>query len=182
MECDNIPGMKSFAIIGTGAVGGYYGGLLQKSGLEVHFLLHSDYEYVKRNGLTVDSVNGDFQLPQVNAYNDPQKMPRCDVVIVSLKTTANRNLKNILPHVVKAGGVVLTLQNGLGSDEEIASLIGPERVIGGLSFLCSNKVGPGHIRHVDYGLITLGEFRTDGQPGGMPIRPAAICPSRLKIA
>jgi len=150
--------MKSFAIIGTGAVGGYYGGLLQKAGLDVHFLLHSDFEFVKRNGLTVESVNGDFRLPQVNAYNDPKQMPRCDVVIVSLKTTANAILKDVLPYVVKENGIVLTLQNGLGSDEEIASIVGAERVIGGLSFLCSNKVGPGHIRHVDYGLITLGEY------------------------
>jgi 2-dehydropantoate 2-reductase len=162
--------MKSFAIIGTGAVGGYYGGLLQKAGLDVHFLLHSDYEFVKRNGLTVDSVNGDFRLPQVNAYNDPQQMPRCDVAIVSLKTTANRILKDILPHVLKAEGVVLTLQNGLGSEEEIASMVGPERVVGGLCFLCSTKVGPGHIHHVDYGLITLGEYRADGLPAGITPR------------
>lgn len=162
--------MKSFAIIGTGAVGGYYGGLLQKAGFDVHFLLHSDYEFVKQNGLTVESVNGDFRLPQVNAYNNPKQMPRCDVAIVSLKTTANRILKDVLPHVLKADGVVLTLQNGLGSEEEIASITGPERVIGGLCFLCANKVGPGHIRHVDYGLITLGEYRADGKPGGITPR------------
>jgi 2-dehydropantoate 2-reductase len=173
--------MKSFAIIGTGAVGGYYGGLLQKAGLDVHFLLHSDAEFVKRHGLTVDSVNGDFQLPQVNAYNDPKQMPRCDVVIVSLKTTANAILKDVLPHVLKADGVVLTLQNGLGSEEEIASITGPERVIGGLSFLCSNKVGPGHIRHMDYGLITLGEYRADGTPGGITPRLEQLV-STLKSA
>jgi 2-dehydropantoate 2-reductase len=162
--------MKSFAIIGTGAVGGYYGGLLQKAGFDVHFLLHSDVEFVKENGLTIESVNGDFRLPQVNAYNDPKQMPRCDVVLVSLKTTANSILKKVLPHVINEDGVVLTLQNGLGSEEEIASIVGPERVIGGLCFLCSNKVGPGHIRHVDYGLITLGEFRADGRPGGITPR------------
>ena len=162
--------MKSFAIIGTGAVGGYYGGLLQKAGFDVHFLLHSDYEFVKKNGLSIESAGGDFRLPQVNAYNDPKKMPRCDVAIVSLKTTANRHLKDILPHVLKDDGVVLTLQNGLGSEEEIASIVGPERVIGGLCFLCSNKTGPGHIHHVDYGLITLGEYRADGKPGGITPR------------
>jgi len=170
MDYATISGMKSFAIIGTGAVGGYYGGLLQKGGLDVHFLLHNDYEYVKQNGLTVDSVNGDFRLPQVNAYNDPQKMPHCDVVIVSLKTTANRHLKNILPYVLKEDGVVLTLQNGLGPEEEIAAIVGPERVFGGLCFLCSNKIGPGHIHHVDYGLITPGEYRADGLPAGITPR------------
>ncbi|HNX53564.1 MAG TPA: putative 2-dehydropantoate 2-reductase [Pontiellaceae bacterium] len=162
--------MKRFAIIGTGAVGGYYGALLQRAGFDVHFLLHSDYEFVKENGLTVESVNGDFRLPQVHAYNDPQQMPRCDVVIVALKTTANHQLKTILLPVVKDDGVVLTLQNGLGSEEEIAAIAGSGRVLGGLCFLCSNKVGPGHIHHLDYGLITLGEYLADGLPGGITPR------------
>jgi 2-dehydropantoate 2-reductase len=159
-----------FAVIGTGAVGGYYGGLLQKAGFEVHFLLHSDYAFVKRNGMTVESVNGDFRLPQVNAYNDPKQMPRCDTVILSLKTTANSVLKDVLPYVLKDDGAVLTLQNGLGSEEEISKIVGAERVMGGLCFLCSNKVGPGHIRHLDYGLITIGEYRADGQPAGITPR------------
>lgn len=177
--------MKSFAIIGTGAVGGYYGGLLQKAGFDVHFLLHSDFEFVKQNGLTIDSVNGDFRLPNVKAYNDPTEMPRCDVAIVSLKTTANRILKEVLPHVIKEDGVVLTLQNGLGSEMEMASIVGPERVIGGLCFLCSNKIGPGHIHHLDYGLITLGEYRADGKPGGLTLRleqlGAAMASAEIQI-
>lgn len=161
---------KHIAIIGTGAVGGYYGGLLQQAGAEVHFLLHSDYEHVRQHGLRIESANGNFQLPDVHAYNTAETMPRCDGVIVALKTTANPILKNILPHVLKDDGFVLTLQNGLGSEEEIVEIIGAERVIGGLCFLCANKVGPGHIRHLDYGLITLGEYRADGQPGGITPR------------
>ncbi|MBT8045583.1 MAG: hypothetical protein KJN67_00325, partial [Pontiella sp.] len=64
----------------------------------------------------------------------------------------------------------LTLQNGLGSEAEIARIVGADRVLGGLCFLCSNKISPGHIRHLDYGLITLGEYRADGQPGGITPR------------
>ncbi len=161
---------REIAIIGTGAVGGYYGALLQQAGFKVHFLLHRDYEHVRHHGLWVESPNGDIHLPTVNAYDDPQKMPRCDGVVIALKTTANRVLKKILPQVLKDDGLVLTLQNGLGSEEEIASLVGEGRVIGGLCFLCANKVAPGHIRHVDYGLITLGEYRADGRPGGITPR------------
>jgi len=159
-----------FAIIGTGAVGGYYGALLQRTGFDVHFLLHHDYDHVRENGLIIDSANGNFQLPFVKAYDDPQKMPCCDVVIVALKTTSNTALKHILPHVVKKEGFVLTLQNGLGSEEEIAALVGAQRVLGGLCFLCANKMGPGHIHHLDYGLITLGEYRNRGEPGGITPR------------
>lgn len=159
-----------FSIVGTGAVGGYYGALLQKAGFDVHFLLHQDFEHVRREGLVIESVYGDFMLPKVQAYNDPRKMPRCDVTVVALKTTANRALPNILPHIVSKEGAVLTLQNGLGSEDEIADIVGAEKVVGGLCFLCSNKIEPGRIRHLDYGLITIGEYRKDGQPGGISPR------------
>lgn len=57
-----------YGIIGTGAVGGYYGGMLARKGHEVHFLLNSDYDFVAANGLQVDSCNGSFRLPHVNAW------------------------------------------------------------------------------------------------------------------
>jgi len=163
-------GENHFSIVGTGAVGGYYGALLQRAGFNVHFLLHSDYDQVRRNGLIIKSRDGDFNLPAVNAYSDPETMPRCDTVIVALKTTANRALPSILPHLIKDDGIVLTLQNGLGSEREIAGMVGNDKVLGGLCFLCANKVGPGHIHHLDYGLITLGEYRSTGSAGGITPR------------
>ncbi|MDZ8117853.1 putative 2-dehydropantoate 2-reductase [Pontiella agarivorans] len=161
---------NQFSIIGTGAVGGYYGGLLQRAGFDVHFLVRSDYKQIKTDGLRVDSVNGNFTLPDVQAYNDPSEMPTCNVVIVALKTTANAALKKILPRVVGEHSLVLTLQNGLGGEAEIADIVGADRILAGLCFLCSNKIGPGHISHLDYGMITLGEYRADGEPGGISSR------------
>jgi 2-dehydropantoate 2-reductase len=161
---------NNFSIVGTGAVGGYYGGLLQQAGFDVHFLLNRDFEHVQTNGLRIDSDGETLLLPSVQAYSNARDMPRCDVVLVTLKTTSNPILKEILPHLVKEDGVVLTLQNGLGIEEEIAGIVGPDRVLGGLCFLCSNKVGPGHIHHLDYGLITLGEYRADGNAGGITPR------------
>jgi 2-dehydropantoate 2-reductase len=161
---------RSYAILGTGALGGYYGACLQRVGLDVHFLLHRDYEYVAKQGLVVESPNGDFTLPHVNAYSDVAQMPPCDVVVVALKTTHNHLLPQMLPTVVKDNGVVLVLQNGLGIEEDVARIVGAERVMGGLCFLCSNKVGFGHIRHLDYGQITLGEYTPNYQSGGITER------------
>ena len=76
----------SYAIIGTGAIGGYYGACLQRAGNQVHFLLHSDYQHVKENGLIIESPKGNFTLPRVQAYQDARRMPASDVVIVTLKT------------------------------------------------------------------------------------------------
>ncbi len=165
---------RSYAIFGTGAVGGYYGACLQRAGLDVHFLLRSDYEHVSKHGLIVESTDGDFTLPQVHAYGDVSEMPRCDVVAVTLKTTQNHLLPQLLPAVVKDDGVVLVLQNGLGIEEEVARIVGSERVIGGLCFLCSNKVGAGHIHHLDYKEIKLGEYAPDYRPGGITERMQQI--------
>lgn len=168
-------GFKNIAIIGTGAVGGYYGALLQRAGHRVHFLLHSDYEQVCRHGLIVESVNGDFRLENVLAYRAAADLPACDLVIIALKTTANAFLPELLPvSLLSEGGVVLSLQNGLGSEEQIAAVIGAKSILGGLCFLCSNKVGPGHIRHLDYGLITVGEYRADGSAAGITPRVEAV--------
>jgi 2-dehydropantoate 2-reductase len=166
--------LRTYAILGTGALGGFYGARLQKAGLNVHFLLRSDYEHVSKHGLIVESVDGDFTLGQVNAYCDVKKMPRCDVVVVALKTTQNHVLPKLLPPIVKDDGVVLVLQNGLGVEAEVAQIVGNDKVIGGLCFLCSNKVGPGHIRHLDYGQITLGEYAADYYAAGITERMRQI--------
>ncbi len=157
----------SFAVIGTGAVGGYYGSLLQRAGKEVHFLLHSDFEHVKRHGLTVASKYGDFSLPHVKAYANPQHMPRCDVTIVALKATANGTLSEILPYVVNEQGVVLLLQNGYGQEELIAEIEGVQTIVAGLCFICTAKTGPGSICHQDYGSVVLSQFTKDNGSSGI---------------
>ncbi len=165
---------RRYAILGTGALGGFYGARLQKAGLDVHFLLHSDYEQVRDQGLIIESPEGNFTLERVNAYQDINEMPPCDVVIVALKTTQNALLPTLLPPVIQPDGVVLVLQNGLGIEADVAKIVGDDRVMGGLCFLCSNKVGPGHIRHLDYGAITLADYATGYQATGTTPRMKAI--------
>ena len=87
---------QRYAIIGSGALGGLYGGMLARSGLEVHFLLHHDYDHVLRHGLRIDSPLGDFDLPSVNAHARPETMPACDVTIVALKATRNHLLHELV--------------------------------------------------------------------------------------
>ncbi|MBD1940270.1 putative 2-dehydropantoate 2-reductase [Microcoleus sp. FACHB-68] len=165
---------RTYAILGTGAVGGFYGSRLQKAGLDVHFLLHSDYEHVRQHGLVVESPEGDFVLPHVKAYCNADEMPRCDVVVIALKSTYNHLLPKLLPAALKDSSVVLLLQNGWGIETEVAKIVGAERVMGGLCFVCSNKVGPGFIRHLDYSAVTLGEYAPDYQPAGITERMRLI--------
>jgi len=170
----SLPRFRTYAVLGTGALGGFYGARLQQAGLEVNFLLRSDYQQVRQYGLSVESVDGDFDLPQVRAYQNVHDMPSCDVVIVALKTTQNHLLSQLLPPIVKPDGVVLVLQNGLGIETQVADIVGNDRVMGGLCFLCSNKIAPGQIRHVDYKDITLGDYATDYAPCGVTDRMRQI--------
>jgi 2-dehydropantoate 2-reductase len=152
---------QRYAIIGTGAVGGLYGAMLARGGHDVHFLLRSDYDHVSQYGLKIESHWGDFDLPQVHTHSSIDSIPACDVTILALKTTQNHLLKQLLPGPTRDGGVVLVLQNGLEIEADSAAVVGAERVLGGTCFLCSNKVGPGHIQHVDYGRIVFGNYVGD---------------------
>lgn len=149
----------NYAIIGTGALGGYYGGKLAQAGQQVHFLFHNDYEYVKKNGLQVDSVKGDFLIKPINAYDSAGEMPLCEVVLVCLKTTNNYLLKEILPPLLREDTVIVLIQNGLGIEHELAGYFPDHTIAGGLAFICSEKKGPGRIAHYDFGNIKIGTYQ-----------------------
>ncbi|TDU67158.1 2-dehydropantoate 2-reductase [Prosthecobacter fusiformis] len=144
------------AIIGAGAVGCYYGGRLAQHGHEVHFLMRSDYEAVVREGLRITSYQGDVHLP-VNAHKTAEDIGPCDLVIIAMKVTSNAALLDLIPPLLKEKTVLLTLQNGLGNEEFLAQHFGAERVLGGLCFVCINRIGPGQIHHIAQGRINMGE-------------------------
>lgn len=108
-----------YGIIGTGAIGGYYGARLARQGQEVHFLLRSDYEYVCEHGLQVDSCNGSFHLAHPNVYRSTSDMPQCDVVLVCLKTTTNKRLSELLPPLLHKDTLVVLIQNGIGVEQDV---------------------------------------------------------------
>lgn len=147
-----------YGIIGTGAIGGFYGGKLAKEGQEVHFLLHKDYEYVKQNGLQVDSCDGSFHLDGVNAYNDTTAMPPCDVVLVCLKSINNGMLKTLLPPLLHQRTLVVLIQNGIGVEEDVQRDFPGVQLAAGLAFICSAKTEPGRVNHQCYGSINLANY------------------------
>lgn len=147
-----------YAVIGTGAVGGYYGGRLANAGHDVHFLLHSDYDYIKQNGLQVDSCNGSFHLDSPNIYRSTADMPKADVVIVALKTTRNQLLKELLPPLLHSETLVLLIQNGIGPEPELQQWFPNLYIAAGLAFICSAKTEPGRVNHQCYGNINIGNY------------------------
>jgi 2-dehydropantoate 2-reductase len=145
-----------YAVIGTGALGGFYGGMLARAGKDVHFLFNSDYNHVKDQGLRIDSISGDFHLHNIFAYQSTTTMPVCDVVLVCLKTTKNILLKELLPPLLHQDTVIVMIQNGLEIENDLSHIFSNVQIAGGLAFICSSKTGPGHITHHDYGKLNIG--------------------------
>ena len=152
-----------YAIVGSGAIGGYYGGRLAHSGCDVHFLFNTEYEHVAQNGLRVDSVKGDFVINPIKAYKSTADMPKCDIVLVGLKSTQNHLLPQILPPLLKPDTLIVLIQNGLGLEAQLASALPHQPIAGAAAFICSSRVGKGHICHADYGAITIGMYQCDCQ-------------------
>lgn len=150
-------------IVGAGAVGLYYGARLALAGERVAFLLRSDFDAVARDGIRVESVDGDARLDRVEAFRSPAEIGAADHVIVAWKATANDALGAVLGPLVGPQTKIITLQNGLGNCERLADLFGAERVCGGLCFVCLNRIAPGQVRHTAGGRVTIGECAP--QPG-----------------
>ena len=147
-----------YAVIGTGAIGGFYGGRLMRAGNEVNFLLHTDYEYVRENGLQIDSCDGSFHLDHVKAFRKTADMPEVDVILVCLKSTREHLLKEMLPPIIKNNPLVVLIQNGIGLENDLHAIFPELQIAAGLAFICSGKVGPGHIDHQCYGSINIGNY------------------------
>jgi 2-dehydropantoate 2-reductase len=151
------------AVVGCGAVGGFYGAKLSRAGQEVHFLLRSDYEAVRRKGVRILSRQGDFEA-RPKCARTPEEIGPVDLVVVGLKTTANGQFARLLPPLVREQTAILTLQNGLGNEEQLGELFSREQILGGLCFVCLNRIEPGVIHHLDHGQIILGEFQGWPEP------------------
>src|SRR3979411_3031656 len=112
-------------VVGCGAVGSFDGAKLARAGQEVHFLLRSDYEAVRRNGVRIRSPQGDFRV-RPECARTPEDIGIADLIIIALKTPANEQFPRLLPPLAGPASIALTLQNGLGNEEQLARLFAPE--------------------------------------------------------
>jgi len=143
-------------IVGSGAVGLYYGARLQRSGQDVHFLLRNDYSAIMRSGIRVRASDTSFQVGDVNGYLDAKEIGEADLVVVSVKSTSNEKLPELLQPMLKAGTIILTLQNGLGNYELLKAAFPANPVYVGACFVCLNRVAPGVVENYYLGSVVLG--------------------------
>ncbi len=164
-------GRRRYTVIGMGAVGGYYGARLAAAGHRVRFVARSDAEHVRAVGLRVESPGGDLLLhpddDPIEVHRDTTGLEPDDVVLVAVKTTDADEAARLLAPVVGEGTVVVALQNGLLVEQTLAEAAPGATVLGGMCFVCINKIGPGHVRHLDFGTVTLGEHVAGDEPAGV---------------
>lgn len=152
------------AVVGTGAIGSYYGCKLAATGRDVHFLMRGDLSDVRRDGLRISGKTENIHVPRVNCYNSTKEIGACDLVLVALKATSNAALSDLIPPLLHDHTMLLTLQNGLGNEELLANQFGAERVLGGLCFICLSRISRTAVERYDYGHITIGEFNREPLP------------------
>ncbi|QKS82197.1 putative 2-dehydropantoate 2-reductase [Pseudomonas bijieensis] len=145
-------------MIGTGAIGGFYGVMLARAGYDVHFLLRSEFGAVAENGLQIDSaVHGALSLNPAQAYRSAVEMPPCDWLLVGAKTTSNAELAPAITQAAADGAKVLLLQNGLDVEDDLRPLLPDSlHLLGGLCLICVHRVGPGVIAHQALGAVNVG--------------------------
>jgi len=157
------PQFRNIAVVGCGAVGSFYGSKIAQSGMNVHFLLRSDFETVAADGLHIQSIDGNYSL-RPNIYRHPEEIGKCDLVLIALKTTANDIFSKLLTPLVGEQTALFTLQNGLGNEAELVKLFPKTPVVGGMCFVCLNRTGPGIIKHIAHGKIVMGRHNSLPDP------------------
>jgi 2-dehydropantoate 2-reductase len=143
------------AIVGAGAVGGWYGGLLTQKGHEVYFVTRSDYEVINQKGLCMRDTKGEKIVQIMKAYPNCSHIGVCDLIIIAAKSTANHTLPDFIRPLIGSNTILLTLQNGMGNCETFASIIPMERIVAGLCFVCINRLSPGVVENTHSGYVRM---------------------------
>jgi 2-dehydropantoate 2-reductase len=146
-------------VIGAGAMGSTYGGLLHHAGHDVTLvdIWPEHVDAIARDGLHLDGISGDLQLT-IPAVRDPKERGVADVAFVHVNTYSTEAAARTARKVLKDSGYAVTFQNGVGNIETLQEALGPARVLGGLSYHSAAMIGPGHARHTHRGPTWLGEL------------------------
>ena len=151
------------AMVGAGGVGGYFGGRLAQAGHDVTFIARGEHlKAMLQEGLRVESINGDFTVSPVQATDSPDDVGAVDLVILGVKAWQISETAARLSPMFGPDTLVLPLQNGLEASSQLAEVLGPAAVLGGLCAIYSFITAPGCIRHIGIDpSVTFGALQPD---------------------
>lgn len=149
---------KRIAVVGAGSIGLYYGAKLAAQGYDIRFLMRSGFTPALESGIRIHSSGDEFHLADPCVAADPREIGRCDGVIVAVKATSNEFLPSLISPLIDKATWILTMQNGLGNEEFLASHFGAGRIMGALCFVCLTRSCPVVVNHFGHGTLSIGEF------------------------
>lgn len=157
------------AILGSGAVGGFYGALLARQGHDVAFIARGAHlDAIRNQGLRIRGSVGDFAA-RGRAESDTSRVGIVDLVIYAVKTYDNDTALPMLAPMVGPNTAVLTLQNGVDSVDEVAAAVGSDHVLGGSTYVATAIAEPGLIEQTGtHRRVVFGEVT--GQPSAPSAR------------
>jgi 2-dehydropantoate 2-reductase len=137
------------AVVGAGGVGGYFGGRLAEAGQDIVFFARGAHlDAIRRNGLTVESVAGNFRIFPAQATNDPKKVGTADLALVAVKAWQVPEAARAIRAFLSEEGVAIPLENGVEAPDQLAAELGDGRALAGLCKIWSSIGAPGVIRHL----------------------------------
>ena len=159
------------AVVGAGAMGCLFGGLLAEGGLDVTLVdvLQEHVDRINRDGLRIVGYGGDRSIP-VRATTEPSGLPAVDVLFVQCKAPYTKEAVRRVLHLLRDDSVAISFQNGLGNEENIGEVVGMGRVLGGVTAQGAAVEGPGAVRNFGNLPTHIGEMG-----GGISERARANC-------
>ena len=150
--------MKQILVVGGGSVGGFFGAHLAKNNPHVSFLLRpKTLEAVQRNGLTIRSAGGSFTVRPPVA-SDARALPKPDLIVLGVKAYDLDEVMDQVEPVLTNKTVILTLQNGIDTEDRLIARINRDGVVGGVAYIYSKIAEPGVIDHYKKGVVAIGEL------------------------
>jgi 2-dehydropantoate 2-reductase len=162
------------AIMGTGGVGGYYGGLLAQQGHEVTFIARGAHlKAIQKRGLQVNSVHGDFHIKPARATQDPARVGPVDLVVFCTKTYATEEAARQIKPLIGNDTTVMSLQNGIDATDRIGAVVGKKHMLAGVTWISSAVEAPGVIKQVSqFRRVVMGELGGSLTPRAQAIHEA----------
>lgn len=146
-------------IIGTGAIGSFYAAKLSQGGASVAVVCRSDYDEVKKNGITIKSYEGDFHFtPNLVIKNVEEYQDRADFIIVATKVLPSINVAQIIKPALHKNTSVVLIQNGIHIEEPIIKAFPNHHLISAIAFIAVSKIAPATIHHQAFGKIIIGDY------------------------
>ena len=165
------PHNPKILVIGTGAIGSFYGGKLAQAGASVSTLCRSDFEIVKSQGIRVKSSWGDFKFfPKKVICKVDEYEEKPDYLLVTLKALPTLNVPHLIANVAGPRTSIVLLQNGIDIESPFAKAFPQNEIISGLAFICVSRTSPGCVNHLDYGKLSIGNF-----PNGVSEKVKILC-------